>query len=275
MSHKATFFLALVYLLVLLVVGFGYSLPIWADETKYSVIPRSFGPVPLGVPWFGALGAVLLSLKGIFDHQHDWNDTYWPWHTARPLVGASLAIVGVLILQSGILAVGSDPTPPPRQTLTQPGPTLTVSPGPTPAPGTGATTDGPGVPGPVSIPIPSNLLYYLVAFVVGYREQTFRSLLKRLTDVLLTPGDEGIQAPSISQVDPPEAPHDVATKVLIVGTGFTNTESVKLGGGVAKFQVDADGQITAETPVVSHAGSAVVSVSNKAGTATYYPFRFL
>jgi hypothetical protein len=273
MNHKRTFFLALAYLLLLLAGGLVYSLV--PDETKYAYIPRSFGPVPLGVPWFGALGAVLLSLKGIFDHQHDWNSTYWPWHTARPFVGASLSVVGVLIMQAGILAVGSDPTPPPRQALTAPGPTPTLRPAPTGALAAPTTAETPTAPGAVSIPIPSNLLYYLVAFLVGYREETFRSLLRRLTDLILAPGDQGNRMPSISQVDPPEAPHDVPTKVLIVGTGFTHAESVQFGGGVAKFTVDADGQVTAETPKVSQAGPAVVSLTTKGGTATYYPFRFL
>jgi hypothetical protein len=35
-----------------------------------------FGPVPFLVPWFGAVGAVLLSLKGVFDHRYDWDIEY-------------------------------------------------------------------------------------------------------------------------------------------------------------------------------------------------------
>jgi hypothetical protein len=88
------------------------------------------------------LGAVLISLTGIFEHEHDWDEGLWPWHLARPLIGMGLAVVSVLILQAGILAVGATPQPQPT--------------------------------------IPKNLLYYLVAFSVGYREQTFRELIKRL-----------------------------------------------------------------------------------------------
>lgn len=45
------------------------------------------------------------------------------------------------------------------------------------------------------------LIYLLVAFLVGYREETFRMLIKRATDMLLTPA---AQAPPTS----PEKQHD-------------------------------------------------------------------
>jgi len=32
--------------------------------------------VPVGVPWFGAVGAVLISLTGVFAHEHDWDPNY-------------------------------------------------------------------------------------------------------------------------------------------------------------------------------------------------------
>ena len=35
---------------------------------------------------------------------------------------------------------------------------------------------------------PGSVVYYLVAFVVGYREDTFRALIKRFVDLLLAPG---------------------------------------------------------------------------------------
>ena|ERR1700682_1251625 len=38
------------------------------------------------------------------------------------------------------------------------------------------------------------LVYYLVAFVVAYREETFRSLIKRATDVLLSDPRQGREA---------------------------------------------------------------------------------
>ena len=33
-------------------------------------------------------------------------------------------------------------------------------------------------------------IYHVLAFIVGYREETFRDLLKRVTDLILRPGDK-------------------------------------------------------------------------------------
>jgi hypothetical protein len=62
------------------------------------------------------------------------------------------------------------------------------------------------------MPRPTNLLYYLVAFLVGYREETFRELIKRLVDIILSPGN-GAGAPAKTGVNPPHAPQDPPTKV--------------------------------------------------------------
>src|ERR1700730_10476896 len=103
-------------------------------------LPGSLGTVPMPVPWFGALGAVLISLTGVFEHEKSWDPGYALWHYARPLIGASLGIVSVLIFQAGVASVGSN-----------------------------LNTGSPGKS--------TNLLYYLVAFLVGYREETFRELI--------------------------------------------------------------------------------------------------
>jgi uncharacterized membrane protein len=148
-----------IYLLLLGVLG-------WLVVTERIHPTTEIGTLPTAVLWFGALGAVLLSLSGIFEHMHDWDNRYIPWHLARPLVGAAVAVIAVLILQAGILAVGSEPN------------------------ASGSTT-------------PKNLLYFLVAFLVGYREDTFRDLVKRLTDVILAPGGGAVAvAPVISGVTP-------------------------------------------------------------------------
>src|ERR1700694_5173996 len=110
MDRKTTFSIALLYLLVILALG----LLFFAKRSFLFFVPDSFGPVPVGVPWFGALGAVLISLTGVFDHKRDWDNDYWPWHVARPLIGIGLGLVSVIILQAGILAVGSSPQPQPN-----------------------------------------------------------------------------------------------------------------------------------------------------------------
>jgi hypothetical protein len=286
MTRNGTFFLSVGYLVGLLLFGLLYFLitPI------RSFLPSSFGPVPVGVPWFGALGAVLLSLKGIFEHEHDWSDTYWPWHLSRPLVGASVGIVAVLMLQAGILAVGSDPTPtqpaltgPVASPVATPGPAAGATPVATPLPAglqaeappqRAPAPETPTGPAPLATPVPANLLYYLIAFLVGYREETFRSLLKRLTDLILASSEEGKPAPSIMAIDPAQAAHNVVTPVVIVGSGFTGAESVKFGAAPAKFKLDSDGQISAQAPVVADARQVAVTVTSGGGTATFYPFTY-
>jgi hypothetical protein len=225
MDRKTTFGIALLYLIVILALG----LLFFVKRSLLFFVPDHFGPVPVGVPWFGALGAVLISLTGVFEHEHDWDSSYGPWHVARPLVGVTLGVVSVLILQAGVLAVGSAPS---------------------------------------SSSIPANLLYYLVAFLIGYREETFRELIKRLVDVILTPGNGSRTPPAIHAVNPPQVAHGTPTPVVITGSGFTGTQSVKFGNAAAQFTVNADGQLTATTPVLPAAGAVPLTVTTKGGSAS-------
>ena len=229
MNRTQTFQMALAYLLGLLILGVLYAL------TVLSFVPDNFVSVPVAVPWFGAVGAVLISLTGVFEHEHDWDDNYWPWHVARPFIGASLGVVSVLVFKAGILAVGSTP------------------------------------PSPGQSSIPNNLLHYVIAFLVGYREETFRELIKRLVDVILTPGPgRGVAMPTITAIDPPDVPHAPQQQVKISGSGFTNTQSVRFGTRVAPFTVNADGQLTATTPDGLVGGADVpLTVTTKSGSATH------
>jgi hypothetical protein len=171
-----------------------YVLALWGIAILYfvgSIHPRhTIGNMPTAVPWFGALGAVLISLVGIFEHPLDWNPRMAEWHWARPLVGASFAIISVLIMQAGIVSIGSDP-------------------------------HNPGA---------SLALYYIVGFVVGYREETFRELIKRLVDVLLNPGPAAADvAPTITSVTPAVGPATAGSEVTIDGSGFVKVSAVKFG----------------------------------------------
>lgn len=231
MSRKIVFVIALIYLSVTLTIAILF----FVDRTFLFFVPEAFGPIPVGVPWFGALGAVLISLTGVFEHEHDWDPSYWPWHVSRPLIGIALGVVSALILKAGILAVGSTPST------------------------TSSTTSS----------IPPNLLYYLVAFLVGYREETFRELIKRLVDVILTPGSSSSAVPTIQLVNPPQAPHAAATQIVISGSGFMDTQTVKFGNSVAQFTVNSDSELTTTTPVVQSAGSVPLTVTTKGGSATH------
>ena len=140
------FILEMIYLVILLAVGALYF-------TSVNPIHISFGPVPVGVPWFAALGAVVIGLQGVIDHGADWDESYNFWHVARPFTGVTFGVIAYLTIVAGILATGT--TQPKTGSASKP-------------------TD--------------DIIYYLVAFVVGYREEIFRNLVKRIGDVIFTPG---------------------------------------------------------------------------------------
>lgn len=107
--------------------------------------------LPLAVPAFGALGAITISIIAICYHCDDWNPCWSLWHATRAIVGAIMGTIAFFIF---IAVIQSTNTP---ANLT------------------------PGAKG--------SIVYYLVAFVVGYREKTFRDLIQRVIDVVLAPGD--------------------------------------------------------------------------------------
>jgi len=227
------FWVEVVYLILLFVVAVIY---VTALSTQLPFkFPESLGPVPIGVPWFGALGAVLISLSAVFDHRGDWNPDMKYWHFSRPLIGAALGLVSVLVFQAGILAVNAQPGP------------------------SGRT---------------ANLLYYLVAFLVGYREETFRELIKRLGDVILSPGG-GPAPPVVRELRPDSGPAAGGRDVLIFGSGFTGATEVMFGRNQAgMFKVDSDGQITAAPPAADTPGQVAVTVTTKQGSGTGGPYTY-
>jgi amino acid transporter len=133
------FWLQVAYLVALFALAIAYVES--ADLRRH--LPTALGPLPVTAPWFGAIGAVLISLTGIFLHSRNWDPSYELWHITRPLVGAIIGPIGCLILVVIVSAANK----------------------------TGQT--------------PNRAFYDVVAFLVGYREETFRALIKRGTDVIL------------------------------------------------------------------------------------------
>lgn len=232
-SQGAIFAIQIVYLTILASLAIIYF-------TNRSMIglPESLGPISVAVPWFGALGAVLISLEGITQHRRDWDPAFRYWHWARPLIGASFGSISVLIMQAGILAVGTTPSTVPQD-------------------------------------VPKNLLYYLVAFVVGYREETFRELIKRLTDIIFTPGPSpSANDPVISSISPQSGPAAGGTVITVLGTGLGKVNSVRFDSTPAKFRVDGDTQVTVTSPPGKAGTQVGVAVGTKgksvpAGTFIY------
>lgn len=232
-SPGAIFSLQVVYLLILA----GLAIVYFTDRSLIN-LPESLGPLPLAIPWFGALGAVLISLVGVTEHRGDWDPTYRFWHWARPLLGASFGSISVLIFQAGILAVGTQPS-------------------------AGASN------------VPKDLLYYLIAFIVGYREETFRDLIKKLADVIFSPGP----APTglmVTSMTPLQGSAAGGTSVTIVGSGLTDADSVRFGTALAtSFQHDGDSQLTAASPAGTTGTTVNVVVAAKSANAIAGSFTYV
>jgi hypothetical protein len=149
MSNVAFFFaLSVAYLVILVVLAWMYIANYYGIKTAVAWLIG--GILPIGVPWFGALGATLISLQGVFDHNTHWDPSYGHWHIARPLVGAVVGTVAYFVYLLLIKVTGED------------APTSTE-------------------------PVIDLIPFYVVAFLVGYREETFRNLIKAVTDLLLKP----------------------------------------------------------------------------------------
>lgn len=137
------FAIAMTYIVVLLFVFALYHV----DEGFRDALPDRLGILPIGVPWFGALGGALISLTGTFMHSQNWQHAFDYWHYARPWVGAIAGSIGALILYVITNAATANAT-------------LVLD----------------------------DLTFYVVAFVIGYREGTFRSLLENIVEVIVKPG---------------------------------------------------------------------------------------
>lgn len=87
------FFVAAGYLLALMALFVVYET--WSPFRHHT--PQSFGQLPVGVVWFGAVGAVVVSLNGIFMHNDKWDPSYNYWHYLRPFFGAVTGSIGALI----------------------------------------------------------------------------------------------------------------------------------------------------------------------------------
>ncbi|GAA5021067.1 hypothetical protein GCM10023258_10160 [Terrabacter aeriphilus] len=136
------------WIVILIGIAVGYSVqPAWSWLPHWTFAFQNV--MPLWVPWAGALGGVTISLVGVVTHTHDWKALeYGYWHLARPFLGAVCGSVAVLIVVLVLRSV--DPT----------------------------VNNQAGTPASIA-------LLSVISFVVGYREETFRTLVKRVVDVIL------------------------------------------------------------------------------------------
>jgi hypothetical protein len=215
-SRISVFGLQIGYLVVLAAIAVLYFKNIWIHS-------QNLGTVPIAVPWWGAVGAVLLSLSAVFEHRRDWLPSIAPWYWARPIFGIFMASFGVLVFQAGVLAVGKDLKPAPGVANAQ------------------------------------NLFYYVLAFIIGYREETARTLIKRVGDVIIGPGESNSSPTADTQTAITSAPATgtAGSTITVTGTGLTNVQGVTFNGTEATFASQSDSQLTVEVP----AGSGTVTVT--------------
>jgi hypothetical protein len=187
--------------------GMGYTLFLLLLAVAYNVSYQGRQPyligdiLPIGVPWFGAIGAVTISLEGVFRwNQRQWNADYNYWHIGRPLFGAVLGIVAFFLFVLLLSSSGTSPkflADPPQASLPK-----------------------------------DFILYYVVAFLVGYREETFRELIRRVTDMILKPaGSQGVDSPQVTFKNNGVAVSEIEFHTTTSGAHSRRTVEVQNTGG--------------------------------------------
>jgi hypothetical protein len=136
---------------------------VWENVPGFrDAFPATLGTLPVATIWFGAVGGLLISLEGIFRYNRDWLRSYDYWHFTRPVLGAFIGVLGCLVFV--VLA-------------------------------NAAATGG-------GNPKPDATFYEVLALVIGYREQSFRALVTRLTDTILLP-EKDSSPPGTANEPPP------------------------------------------------------------------------
>jgi hypothetical protein len=142
-----------------------YLIGLLAVATWYlrSVGLREFlDPYPaLRVAWWGAVGGVLANVETIARTGDHWNRRVVPALVVRPVTAAFFGGIGYVIYVTLVQASVSGVD----EALAQLGRTPTA-------------------------------LGYVIAFALGFREQTFRELLKRVVDLLASAGGADVEPPS-------------------------------------------------------------------------------
>ncbi len=169
------FWLDVLYLVLLFLGAVAYANNVYG--ICQAVANPFAGILPIAVPWFGALGAVIISLQGVYGCNTTWDAKYNYWHIARPLSGAVLGVMAFFLLF--LINAASNATP---KFL--------------------------GANG--AWELKEVIIYYVLAFLVGYREETFRELIKRVTDLIVKPSGAATATPVATAAETAQAKFMVA-----------------------------------------------------------------
>jgi hypothetical protein len=77
------------------------------------------------------------------------------------------------------------------------------------------------------------IVFYVLAFLVGYREETFRELIKRATDLILKPGNVPAAAPAVTFKIGGAAASEIQCPTAAAGANSTVTVDVQNSGTAA------------------------------------------
>lgn len=108
-TRTKIFIYDLVVIAVLLAIGVLYfKRPDWFDIGGEHVSVN----LSIHCIWFGALGGIIISLKGVYDHAtggDPWKDDFNLWHIGRPVSGGIAGLMTFLLLQLASSNVPSEP----------------------------------------------------------------------------------------------------------------------------------------------------------------------
>lgn len=203
--------------------------------------------------WFGALGGVMISLKGIYDHTtgpQGWNPDFLLWHLGRPISGAVAGVITVVLLY---VLNGSV---------------------------TGAATNAAGAAGDAAQGVAANghapapLIVYATAFIFGTQERRFFGLLSEVARLIVhTPADSASPALELTGIRPAEA--DTGAVVVVEGHAIDPKATIKLGAdALTSVTVASDGNSAAGIVPAHAAGTLDVTVTNPNGTSFVLTGRF-
>lgn len=150
------------------------------------------GVLPLIVPWAGALGGVAISLVGTAKHSRDWDNAWNVWHAIRPFSGAVAGTVSFFIVVVVLRTAGG---------LTE------------------AATELP-------LTVTSIGLFFVIAFVTGFRDSVFLNLIADVAKVVFSSGSTPAEPISYS-VDASE----ISFGQVPAGDTSRRTVRVTLTGG--------------------------------------------
>lgn len=207
-------------------------------STNIAAVFAGFKNVLIWGTWFGALGGILISLKGIYDHAgEEWNDSYDLWHFGRPISGAVAGFMTVVLLS----AVAPTKAQPESEKQEPP------------------------------------WALYAAAFILGTQERRFFNLLSEVAKLVVqVPDEKGTPGLKVTEVHPREG--QTGTVVVIRGQGIEAGAAARFGSAALEKPVVApDGTsiagIVPERPIPGGAEIDLI-VSNASGVSFILPKGF-